>query len=88
MLGTCYDNHIYTTTYKYDTLTDTYTQLTNIPYFFFDGSAVAIGTDIYLFGGENTSNYTNRYNAYKYDTAETFEEISKYEYSDIEILIS
>ena len=59
-----------TTAYKYDTLTDAYTQITNIPYNFRDGSAVSIGTDIYLLGGEDnptkvqvftfpTKNYTN-----------------------------
>lgn len=36
--------------YKYDTKTNSYTQLTDIPYYFYDSSAVAIGTDIYLFG--------------------------------------
>lgn len=49
---------------KYDTLTDTYTTMKNIPYYFYDGcDAVAIGTDIYLFGGAGGTT-----NAYKYDT--------------------
>ena len=46
--------------YKYDTTTNTYTKNKDIPYSFFSGSAVAIGTDIYLLGN-------NKYN-YKYDT--------------------
>ena len=50
------------TNYKYDTLTDTYTQLTNIPVNFHYGSAVAVGTDIYLLGGENSVRYIYRYN--------------------------
>ena len=45
--------------------TGEYTKLTDIPYDFYGGSAVAIGTDIYLLGSYST-NYTN-YN-YKYDT--------------------
>ena len=28
-----------------------HTQLANIPYDFYDGSAVLVGTDVYLFGG-------------------------------------
>ena len=52
-----------TTTYKYDTLTDTYTSLTDIPYEFSNGSAVAIGKDIYLLGGSGDS-----IQFYKYDT--------------------
>ena len=45
--------------YKYDTLTNTYTQLTNIPYNFYSGAAVSVGTNIYLLGGYN-SQTTNR----------------------------
>ena len=37
-------------TYKYNTLTDTYTQLANIPYNFSSSSAATVGTNIYLFG--------------------------------------
>ena len=50
--------------YKYNTLTDTYTRLTDIPYvfLFYNGSAVAIGTDIYLFGGSGNSTYAYKYN--------------------------
>ena len=51
--------------YKYDITTDTYTKATDIPYDFYLGSAVAIGTDIYLLGSSNNSYY--KYN-YKYDT--------------------
>ena len=64
---------IKTTTSKYNytgveivdeiTTEGTYTRLTYIPYQFYNGSAVAIGTDVYLFGG--TSGKTT---AYKYDT--------------------
>ena len=53
------------TAYKYNILTDTWTQLTDIPYYFFFGGTVAIGTDIYIFGSHNSS-YSKR--AYKYDT--------------------
>ena len=47
------------TAYKYDTLTDTYTQLTDIPISFNWGAAATVGTDIYLLVNKNT---------YKYDT--------------------
>ena len=56
------DDDTVKTAYKYDTSSDTYTQLADIPYNFYCGSAIAIGTDIYLLGG----NYT-QYN-YKYNT--------------------
>ena len=60
------DSSYYTTAYKYNTLTDTYTKLTNIPSnSFYSGSAVVIGTDVYLLGGVNSN---NRRKAYKYDT--------------------
>lgn len=50
--------------YKYDTLTNTYTRLSDIPIKFNMSSVAAVGTDIYLFGGNNSPyNYT-----YKYDT--------------------
>ena len=39
--------------YKYDTLTDTYTKLSNIPHRFYKGAAVVIDTNIYLFGGSD-----------------------------------
>lgn len=48
--------------YKYNALTGEYTQLKNLPYDSNFGSAVAIGTDIYLFRDVSSSN------AYKYDT--------------------
>ena len=53
-----------TAAYKYDTLTDTYTKLTDIPYQFY-GSVASIGTNIYLFGSDSSSYH--KY-AYKYDT--------------------
>ena len=49
--------------YKYDIAKNSYTKISNIPYDFCEGSAVAIGNDIYLLGGR--SDY-NKYN-YKYD---------------------
>ena len=65
--------------YKYDTLTDTYTRLTNIPYQFYSGSAVAIGTNVYLFGSEFTSYYKK---AYKYDTlTNTYTQLTDIPYS-------
>jgi len=42
-----------------------YIKLANIPYEFYNGSAVAVGTDIYLLGGNSTT--TNK-NNYRYDT--------------------
>lgn len=46
--------------YKYDTLTNTYTNINNQGNDFIQGAAVAIGTDIFLFGAHKT--------VYKYDT--------------------
>ena len=48
--------------YKYDTLTDTYTQLTNIPYEPWRCAVVSVGTDVYILGGSGI------YAIYKYDT--------------------
>ena len=63
----------YTTAYKYDTLTNTYTQLTDIPYEFNGGSAVAVGTTIYLFGGWTGDRNT----VYKYDIlTDTYTQLS------------
>ena len=57
--------------YKYDSTTDTYSKNTNIPYEFYNASAVAIGNDIYLLGSDADGN-TACYN-YKYDiTANTY----------------
>jgi len=39
------------TTYKYDTLTNTYTEMANMPYNAYNIKGVTVGTDIYLFGG-------------------------------------
>lgn len=53
-------------TYKYDTLTNTYTPLRNVPYAapgYGQGAAV-VGTDIYLLGTAYSDENTN----YKYDT--------------------
>ena len=49
-------------TYKYNTLTNTYTRLADIPSEFWGGNVVAVGNNIFLFG-----DYTDSYNrAYKY----------------------
>ncbi len=53
-------------TYKYDTLTNTYTKLTDIPQQFYDGSAIVIDTNIYLLGG-NSGSINPKY-TYQYDT--------------------
>jgi len=50
--------------YKYDSLTDTYTQLTNTPHILNNGDAAIIGDNVYIFGG--TTDYEAK--AYKYDT--------------------
>mgnify|MGYP003319910308 FL=1 len=42
-----------TTAYKYDTLTDTYTQTVTIPYSFSGRCACSLSDSIYLFGGNN-----------------------------------
>ena len=66
-------------TYKYDTLADTYTKLSNIPYQFSYGSAVSVGTNIYLFGS-SASNYSEY--CYKYDTlTDTYTQLAKIPYS-------
>lgn len=43
------------TAYKYDTLTDTYTKLADIPNYFYMGVAEAIGNYVYIIGGAYTS---------------------------------
>jgi len=66
-------------TYKYDTLADTYTKLSNIPYQFSYGSAVSVGTNIYLFGGSasNSSKY-----CYKYDIlTDTYTQLANIPYA-------
>ena len=50
--------------YKYNTLTNTYTQLANIPYSLAYGTAAAVGTDIYLIN----VNASDVYKVCKYDT--------------------
>lgn len=49
--------------YKYNTLTNTYTQIANMPYKKSAKQAVVVGTDIYLFGGGE-----DEQNNIKYDT--------------------
>ena len=67
LLGSSYggvDEYVYGMyNYKYDTLTNTYKKLEDIPYDFVEGSTVAIGNDIYLLGGTSSAN-----NVYKYKT--------------------
>lgn len=48
--------------YKYDTLTDTYTNLTSCPIQFGYGAIIAKDTDIYLFGSTNARVYAYKYN--------------------------
>ena len=52
--------------YKYDTLLDTFTQLTDMPITIYEGRTVAVGTKIFFFGG-NTSTYSFDL-VYVYDT--------------------
>lgn len=52
--------------YKFDTVNNTYTKLSDIPYSAYGMSINAYGTDIYIFGGRNGSTVYNY--AYKYDT--------------------
>ena len=55
--------------HKYDTLNDTYTKLTDIPYMSYGCGAFSIGTDIYILGsGYSDSNNYWKY-AYKYNTS-------------------
>lgn len=55
-----------TNSYKYDLTTKSSIRIADCPYIPYNGKAVAVGTDIYIFGGSiNTT--TNRA-AYKYDT--------------------
>ena len=59
--------------YKYDkvemvsNIEDRYTKLDDIPYKFYHGSAVTIGTDIYLLGGRGQDSSSYYRNNYKYD---------------------
>lgn len=53
------------TAYKYDTLTNTYTQLADIPINYHDGGIALVNTDIYLIG--SATGDTDNGN-YKYDT--------------------
>lgn len=70
-------NYIKTNVYKYDTSTNTWSELTIIPYDFDKGSAVSIGNSIYLFGGEG-----GKTTAYKYDTlTDTYTQIANIPYS-------
>lgn len=61
LFGSQYSSASQRYAYKYDTLTNTYTQLADIPYTL-AGSVIAVGTDIYLFGCGSSYNYTYKYN--------------------------
>lgn len=62
---------------KYDTLTDTYTQLTDIPYVSGTKRITSVGTDIYLFGGNDKPT-----TAYKYNTlTDTYTQLTNIPYS-------
>ena len=52
--------------YKFDTVNNIYTKLSDIPYSAYGMSINAYGTDIYIFGGRNGSTVYDY--AYKYDT--------------------
>lgn len=68
-----------TTAYKYNTLTDTYTKLANIPSSHYEGCITSLGTDIYLMGGSSSEASTK---AYKYDTlTNTYTRLSDLPYS-------
>ena len=56
--------------YKYNTLTNTYTKLSDLPDYIFGGGACAVGTDIYMFGSmyKTNGNYTKTNLIYKYNT--------------------
>ena len=71
-----YGSENYKKAYKYNTLNNTYTQLTDIPYSFQTGCVATVGTDIYLFGGYNNFN-----TAYKYDTiTDTYTQLANIPY--------
>lgn len=48
--------------YRYDTLSNTYTRLTDIPFSFSGGITVAIDTNVYVFGGGNGVTTSYLYN--------------------------
>ena len=68
----------YRKAYKYNTLTDTYTQLTNIPYDFYGGVAVSINSieEIYLLGSSLNVNKIGIF------------ELKSIEYEDNQIVIT
>ena len=67
--------------YKYNTLTDTYTRLRDVPYVYDSGSIAAVDNNIYIYGSaaggvENYSKY-----AYKYDiSTDTYTKIADIPY--------
>lgn len=52
--------------YKYDTLTNSYTQISNLPYTLTNGFCIVQDTDIYIYWNNTGSNIV--YYTYKYDT--------------------
>lgn len=74
IIGSAYNGADFYKLYKYDTLTDTYTQLSDMPISASaQNQAVAIGTDIYL--------YDTYQKLYKYDTLlDSYEEVGELPY--------
>lgn len=69
-------------TYKYDTINNTYTRLSDVPFDSSRGSASAIGTDIYIFGSSVSPNNQ----AYKYDTlTDTYTKLTNIPYNAINV---
>ena len=69
--------------YKYDTLTDTYTQIASVPTNgLTQGGYVTIGTDIYLVGGI-TNGFNVQNTIYKYDTlTDTYTKMANMPYTN------
>lgn len=65
-------------TYKYDTINNTYTRLSDVPFDSNRSSASAIGTNIYIFGSSVSPNNQ----AYKYDTlTDTYTKLTNVPYN-------
>ena len=69
-------------TLEYDEMTidSPYTKNKDIPYAFVNGSVVAVGNNIYLLGGNNSSNY--KYNISDYSGKIKFKKSDHYIYTD------
>lgn len=65
-------------TYKYDTINNTYTRLSDVPFNSHRSTASVIGTDIYIFGSSVSPNNQ----AYKYDTlTDTYTKLANVPYN-------